>query len=222
MLKFWPDCPYPIFVGTNSPIDNWPGVTLLQADPQGWRAECLAQVAKIPASHLIVILDDFLFRGRVDQPLLSAFVSQVIQSNISYLRLLPMGKSLLRRITGIIRKNNDQPITRIEANRPFYSCLQIAIWRKEHFESMLRLQGSIWDFEHQRNQAVEHYAITGPSPFAYRHIVEKGRWLPDAQALLKDAGLPTDLGMRPSWSKWTRLKLLLDHVRYLILGYANH
>lgn len=222
ILKFWPDCPYPIFVGTNSPIGNWPKVTAVHADPQGWRAECLAQIAKIRATHLIVILDDFLFQGHVDQPLLSTLVSQAIQSSVSYLRLLPLGKSLRQRFSGTTRKSNLPPIQRIEADRPFYSCLQIAIWKKEHFESMLKLQGSIWDFEHQRNPAVDHFAVTGPSPFAYRHIVEKGRWLPDAQSLLKDAGLPTDLGARPRWSKWAYLRLLFDHIRFLTLGYANH
>jgi hypothetical protein len=222
ILKFWPDCPYPIFVGTNSPIGSWPQVTEVHSEPQGWRAECSKQVGKIRATHLIVLLDDFLFQGYVDQPLLSSLVSQVTQSNISYLRLLPMGKSLRQRFASIMRKHDGQQIQRIEEDRPFYSCLQIAIWKKDHFESMLNLQGSIWDFEHQRNPSVDHYSITGRSPFVYRHIVEKGRWLPDAKSLLRDAGLPTDLGTRPRWSKWAHLKLLLDHLRFLVLGYANH
>jgi hypothetical protein len=221
ILKFWPDCPYPIFVGTNSPLDKWPNVTSLLAKPQGWRAECLTQVARIQATHLIVILDDFLFQGPVDQDLLSVLVSKVTESSIAYLRLLPMGKSLRQRVTGT-RNHTAEQVQRIEPGRPFYSCLQIAIWKKQHFESMLKLQGSIWDFEHQRIPKVDHYSINGPSPFAYRHIVEKGRWLPDAKSLLRGAGLPSDLGTRPRWPKWAYLRLLFDHVRFLLLGYANH
>jgi len=98
----------------------------------------------------------------------------------------------------------------------------IAIWKKEHFDSMLKQKGSIWDFGYERDPAVEHYAVTGPSPFSYRHIVEKGRWLPDAQSLLKAAGLPTDLGARPRWSKWAHLRLLFDRIRFFILRYPTH
>lgn len=222
ILNFWPDCPYPIYVGVNSARGISPGVTPLTAEQGGWRKECSAQVAQIRATHLIVILDDFLFQGPVDQAKVSQLVHEAIASDISYLRLIPLGKSLFERISKKNGENTAGAINQIHEKRPFYSCLQIALWEKKHFEAMLKLDGSIWDFEHQRLIDVPHFTITDRSPFKYRHLIEKGRWLPNAKSLLHNAGLPTDLGYRPRWTMLRSLHLLVDHLKLIVLGYANH
>src|SRR5258708_24962 len=97
ILKYWSHCPYKIYVGLNTHCAIWPGITSLVARPSDWRGECLEQVAEIPETHLIVVLDDFLFLDRVDQNRLSTLVSEAMCSEISYMRLLPLGKSLLER-----------------------------------------------------------------------------------------------------------------------------
>jgi hypothetical protein len=172
--------------------------------------------------HLIVVLDDFLFQAPVDQNRLSLLVSQAIKSGFPYLRLLPLGKSLLQPLLRLPRVDSVTKVEEIAERRPFYSCLQIAILDKNHFVSMLELQGSIWDFEHQQRPGTRHYAITAAPPITYRHVVEKGRWLPYARLLFGRAGLSTDLGRRPIWPKWMNLRLALDEVRFYVLGYANH
>lgn len=192
------------------------------ARPSDWRTETLEQVAQIPESHLIVVLDDFLFQEPVNQARLSMLVSKVVSSGLPYLRLLPLGKSLTQRLLRFPRSPSTAGIQAIRETRPFYSCLQIAIWNKAHFASMLALKGSIWDFEHQRRVGVRHYAIMDSPPISYRHLVEKGRWLPYANSLLRRAGFSTDLGTRPIWHKWMNLRLFLDQVRFYVLGYANH
>src|SRR5260221_4227031 len=58
ILSYWPDCPYPIYVGLNTCEYISPRVTPLQAKASGWREECLAQIAQLSESHLIVVLDD--------------------------------------------------------------------------------------------------------------------------------------------------------------------
>jgi hypothetical protein len=222
IFKYWPDCPYPIYVGVNTSHKIWPGITSLVAKASEWRKECLEQVAQMSETHLIVVLDDFLFQERVDQSRLSMFVSKTVNSDLPYLRLLPLGKSLTQRLMRLPRAGSVFGVEAIGEGRPFYSGLQIAIWNKAHFSSLLELQGSIWDFEHQQRPGVSHYAITNRAPITYRHLVEKGRWLPYAKSLLEQTGLSTDLGTRPILKKWMSFRLLLDAVRYYVLGYANH
>src|ERR1700730_9750489 len=177
IFKYCPDCPYRIYIGVNSTVGTHRGVTSVLALPSDWRRETLQQVAQIPETHLIVVLDDFLFQEPVNQTRLSMLVSKVVSSGLPYLRLLPLGKSLAQRLIPFPRSRSAVEIQAIKETRPFYSCLQIAIWNKAHFASILRLEGSIWDFEHQRRAGVPHYAIIDSPPFAYRHLVEKGRWL---------------------------------------------
>jgi hypothetical protein len=222
LFKYWPDCPYPIYVGRNTHYGLGPNVTTLVARRSDWRMECYEHATQIAESHLIVILDDFLLQRPVDQHRLSKLVSEAVDLDLAYLRLQPLGRSILDRLVHLAGTRFMADIQAISEGRPFYSGLQIAIWNKAHFLTLLKLQGSIWDFEHHRKLGVPHYAITGCPPISYSHLVERGRWLPYAQLLLSQAGLPADLGVRPIWPKWINLRLLLDKVCFHIFGYANH
>lgn len=221
ILSYWRDCPYSIYVGLNTHEHISPRVIPLQAKPSGWREECLNQIAQMSESHLIVVLDDFLFQAPVDQSRLSSIVASAIALRLPYLRLLPLRKSLMEHFLPRTRVSFPPGIEAIDEKRPFYSSLQIAVWEKTHLVSLLKLHGSIWDFEHQRDAAL-HYVVSNAPPITYRHIVEKGRWLPYAKRLLNEAGLTSDLGKRKVWPRWTNIRILMDEMRFLVLGYANH
>jgi hypothetical protein len=218
VYKFWPDCPYPIYVGLNKQHDIGPRITPLVAQPSEWRRECLDQVAQIPQTHLIVLLDDFLFLRPVDQGGLASLLTLVRESNLQYLRLAPIRKSLLAEFFSLGKTGPDLGVRPIREGRPFYSGLQPSIWNKAHFMSLLELEGSIWDFEHHRISGAIHHVITGRSPISYSHLVDKGRWLPYARALLSRAGLSADLGTRPVWPAWIQLRLALDKARLHVFG----
>jgi hypothetical protein len=222
LRKFWPDCPYPIYVGLNSACDLGPKIETLIAPPSEWRKECREQVVQITASHLIVVLDDFLIQAPVDQAGMDMFVEEAIRRDLPYLRLMPLGRSLVQRVVDLFRPRTRADIREIEEGRPFYSGLQIAIWNKAHFLALLESTGSIWDFEHRGRPDSPHYAITGRQPILYSHLVEKGRWLPYAKTLLSRAGLPSDLGKRQSWPSWMSVRMAFDKIRFYVIGYANH
>src|SRR5262249_53950934 len=103
----------------------------------------------------------------------------------------------------------------------FYSALQIALWRKTHLLKMLHTPLSIWDFEHEYRPGSVHAAIGRDPPFLYRHLVERGCWLPYARSLLQRAGLSTELGARPVWSSSRYARLFADEVRWFLLGHAT-
>ena len=218
-FRYWPNCPYPIYVGLNTRTTEWAGVTSVTSKPTGWRQESLTQLAQLRETSLIVVLDDFLFKAPVEQARVAEFVSLACESDFSYLRLLPLRRSVFERL---LKFRPPSKVHAIREHRPFYSSLQIAIWKKTHFVEMLGYEGSIWDFEHRQIKGKKHFAITDKAPIAYSHLVEKGRWLPYAPSLLQKAGVKFELGVRPMWPKWMHLRLLLDEVRFHLFGYANH
>ena len=167
------------------------------------------------------MLDDFLIQATVNQERLADLVASAVKMNLDYLRLVPMGRSLAARMTGRRPAQISSAIERIRQRHPFYSGLQIAIWRKRHLLSMLQQPQSIWDFERHYIRGTTHCAITSDPPIVYRHLVEKGRWLPYARSLLRRAGLPAELGDRPTWSATRYGQLFLDEVRWVLLGYAT-
>jgi hypothetical protein len=179
------------------------------------------QIALIREEYLIVILDDFLLGSRVEQPRLSELVHMAVTSDFAYLRLVPLGRSLLARVTGWFPPEIRPSIQRIPSGHPFYSSLQIAIWRKRYLQSILEKPLSVWEFEHESMAGSVHCTIKDRPPFTYRHVVERGRWLPDASSLLQRAGLPAELGERPVWPKTKYARLFVDHIRWLVLGHSN-
>jgi hypothetical protein len=221
VLKFWPDCPYPIYVGLNSCIRPLRGGTAVLAPASEWYRECAFQLTQVTQDYVIVILDDFLVGAPVDQVRLTELVEDSVTLDLAYLRLVPLGRSLPARLTGWRPPELKPGIERVRTGRPFYSSLQIAIWRKGYLQSMLQKPLSIWEFEHECSPESVHCAIKDRPPIVYRHVVERGRWLPDARLLLQRAGLPTELGDRPVWPKSRYGRLFLDRVRWVVLGYAT-
>ncbi|WP_116812579.1 hypothetical protein [Steroidobacter cummioxidans] len=219
--KFWPTCRYPMYVGLNSCSRALLVGAPVIAPPTEWRREFTQQLAKIESDYVIVMLDDFLIQAPVDQDRLAHLVESTVRLNLDYLRLVPLGRSLLARATGRHPLEIDPGLQRIRERHPFYSALQIAIWRKSHLLSMLDRPMSIWEFERQCVREASHCAIKDRPPIAYRHLVEKGRWLPYARSLLRGAGFPSELGDRPVWPVTRYGQLFVEQLSWVVLGYAT-
>lgn len=221
VMKFWANRPYPLYVGMNTVRELPPHVSAVLAPPSQWHREFAEQLAQIPEEYVVLLLDDFLLYAPVDQPRMAHVIREAIALKLPYLRLVPLGKSLVARVTGRQPTLVRPDLERIPARHPFYCGLQATIWHKHYLQSLLQKQQSIWDFEHQSIPEALHCAVTHSPPIRYRHLVERGRWLPDAPSLLRRAGLPTELGDRPMWSKSRYIRLCLDRIRWTVLGYST-
>jgi hypothetical protein len=219
--KFWPGCAYPIYVGLNSRAPTLPVGVPIIAPPSEWRREFSQQLMQVELDYVIVLLDDFLIQASVDQDRLTRLVESAVRLELDYLRLVPLGRSLLARATGRHPLEIAPGLQRIRERHPFYSALQIAIWRKDHLLSMLEQPMSIWEFERQCVREASHCAIKDAPPIVYRHLVEKGRWQPYARALLRRAGFAPELGDRPAWPVTRYGQLFVDQLRWVVLGYAT-
>jgi hypothetical protein len=222
VFKYWCDCPYPVYVGLNSRPDRLPpNMTAILAPVSDWRSELATQLLQMNHTRLIVLLDDYLLEARVMQERLDGLLATFERLHLQYLRLSPLGLSLLERIVRLGQRFPDD-IRLISADRPFHSSLRIAIWQRQHLLAMLEKPGSIWDFEHQGRDGVRHFAIASRPPIRYQHLVEKGRWQPYARRLLRKAGLSDELGGRPAWPEWAYGRVWLDELRFFFHGIANH
>ncbi len=222
VFKFWPDCPYPVYAGFNSRPERLPSnITAVLAPVSDWRGELATQLRQVSHRHLIVFLDDYLLEARVMQERLDELLATFERLHLHYLRLSPLGLSLLERVARPGRLFPDD-IRLISADRPFHSSLRIAIWQREHLLAMLDESGTIWDFEHQGRDGVRHFAIVSRPPIRYQHLVDKGRWQPYARRLLRKVGLSDELGDRPVWPEWAYGRVWLAELRFFIHGIANH
>jgi hypothetical protein len=220
--RYWPDCPYERYVLLSTPAAQFahPGWRRIDSgSTSGWRPELIAGLRQIPEQydHLLLFLDDFLLTNSVDTTRLEQLLSQGLRMNAAYLRLVPLERAIWARYRLRPARNG---IDRIRSSEPYYSSLQLAMWQRQHLQDLLATPGNIWDFEHQRPAAGTHYAVTGPPPCRYVHVVEKGRWMPYAPQLFRAANIGFAPGSRPLLNRSYHRRHLLKKLQFGLTGYG--
>lgn len=223
--RLWPDCPWPRYVGlTRMPqeptINGFRPVAA--GEEAGWRHELRRQVAELPSdiTHILLMLDDFLLYERVDTAAIENFCTAAMARGVPYARLQPVSRSLLvsavRRIWAWASGREMHPLS---SSEPYYSSLQSTLWRRDHLVACLTLPNSIWDFEHIVPLGGGHYAST-QHLLRYRHVVERGKWLNDAAAIFRRAGLDFEPGQRSTHNTVYGLHWLKRRIRFALIGFT--
>jgi hypothetical protein len=220
LLRHWPECRYPIYAGFNQPVPTGGGFTPVYAPASGWRDELAAQLEQVRADHVLMLLDDFLFLGSVDAARIAELIEIAARQDLPYLRLIPVRRALLPRFALRWLRRGEAALEPVPESDPYYTSLQAVIWRRSYLLECLRLEKNIWKFEELRPPGGVHYAVSRHPPIPYRHVVEKGRWLPDARWLLRRAGMRDDLGSRLRWPWRYHLRRCAGLLWFEAFGYS--
>lgn len=189
----------------------------------GWRPELLSQMRLLPKNieYILLFLDDFLLLERVDNSSLERILKKAQGEELKHLRLIPISRAIVPQVFhALSRAFRASDWERVPDRMPYYSSLQVALWKRAHLEEMLELKGGIWDFENQWIPNVSHYAVTGTAPIKYVHVVEKGKWQTTAQRLFEAVNLSFSPGHRATLSPTRQFILKFSKVKFLIIGYS--
>src|SRR5690348_12286619 len=64
--KYWPDCPFPVYLGANSASYHDPCVHMLQSGAdESWSKNLKFFLSRIPTRYVLVLLEDFFLDGPV-------------------------------------------------------------------------------------------------------------------------------------------------------------
>lgn len=175
--RFWPDCPYPLYLGANAATYPDPSVRMVFAPQEGgWSSRVRGHVEQIPARHVLLILEDCLLRA----PVVTADVERCVNAMdvlaARMIRLVPNPKPDVR-LTGV------PWMGALSEGAPYRASTMASIWRRETLLELLRPGESIWEFE--VNGSVRSTALGGgffctwTPVLQYGHnVVEKGKWFP--------------------------------------------
>lgn len=190
--KYWPECPYKVYLGTDT--GAYPGVNnIVVGEDRGWGSNCLHILKQIPEERIIFFQEDFLIQGRVDNERVEKFVTHAHDFNIGCLRMVACpGPSADWQACDVLGT--------IGATDPYRLSMQLAIWDKSVFQSLVKEGQNPWEIE-VRNQQL---AALNPKPFLcvnadtpqpvpyYITAVVKGEWQDGALDLLRKEGIPTE------------------------------
>jgi len=212
--KYWPDCPFPVYLGTNSRtwLDERVRVIKVGSDIS-WAETTLRMVSAVPTPYILWFLDDFLVWKHVDTPTVQSLFVEMKQLNADYLRLRPLPRP-------------DWPVPghprigQIRPGAPYRCALEIAFWRREVLMDLLAPGESPWDMEKagsRRSDERPGFYSTWKPVFKRTNGLERGKWILNNLPRLKREGIsiPPDhviMTLTEQISYWLRF-----HIYHVVL-----
>lgn len=202
-LRYWPDCPFEVYLGTDCGTFDDPRVTTLAVGNRQWSNRLRACLERIRAHYVLLLLEDYFFTEAIRTETILTHLHSLRALEGTVLRLYPRpGPDLPLKGRG--------DIGRIHAKAPYRISTQAAIWNGVRLAALLRDDESIWDFERkgslrsQRN--IDGFYSTYEVALPYRQVVERGQWFRRAAKYYEEQQIGCDFGARPVMGPLTAIK----------------
>ncbi|MGA8324201.1 MAG: hypothetical protein WBE48_14970 [Xanthobacteraceae bacterium] len=194
--RFWPDLPYPLYLISNHLAFSDERVTsLCVGDDVSWSETLARGLERVPSRYVLLILDDFFLAAPVDTALVQRMHATMVDKDAAYLRLVPNPKADI--------PFADMPeIGTVAKGAPYRASLQMAFWNRRKLLDLLRREESAWDFElkgSRRSDAMSEPFLSvcdGGPTIPYRHVLRRGKLLPDAVRFFAPLGVSFDFSKR--------------------------
>ena len=176
-FEYWPDCPYPVYVGSNSvQADNDNVLTLKSKNnSQNWSCRVVKHLSMIDSKYVLLMLDDYFLSGAVDTSKIERVLSYMDAFDAHMVRLHPLPKpdkgvpgckelGLIN--VGSVARVNTQP----------------SIWKRDTLISLIKDDESLWEFEINASVRSNHYSggfFSSWDPLiTYNETIKNGLWRP--------------------------------------------
>ncbi len=140
-FRYWPDCPYSVYLCANATFYEDPRVTtLLIGADTSWSSNLKRCLERFPAKYIILLQEDFLFTKLVDTRRICELVDYSRTRRAACLRLFPSPPPE--------KTMTDNPgVGEILRGAAYRVSLQSAIWEKAALYELLEEGESPWDLE---------------------------------------------------------------------------
>lgn len=228
LQRHWPDCPYRIYLGSNSlKYDDPRVITLFSDKGLVWADSCLDYLAQIPEPNVLLWLEDFFLRSRVNSRDIAGAYAEFCRVNAKTFRLVcrPGPAKLLP----------GAEYGRLEPGTDYRISTQAAFWRKDFLKGMILPGESIWEFEINGSRRSDNYedGFYGVKrdllPYGH-HVVQRGKWFPWEAWYFGRMNIGCDFSRRAIMpvgvtAKWLLRKMAgmigLGRIRKSLLGRAS-
>ncbi|HET6991917.1 MAG TPA: hypothetical protein VFJ43_11365, partial [Bacteroidia bacterium] len=207
--KYWPTCPFPVYLGTNESGFDFAGVNILHSGKAlDWSSDTIAILGQIPQDYIILLLEDYFLEKPVDEEWLNECIRFTKEKNASFMRIASFRKDHFSMYAFDETKENAKfGISRPDA--PYRINLQAGIWNRTDFLQLITKGESPWEFEVNGSvrsvssskpvlgitEASGSDVIAGPIPYLCTAIT-KGTWMREAIELCKKENIELDLKSR--------------------------
>jgi hypothetical protein len=201
-FRRWPECPYPVYLGTNSGRYDDPRVTTIDVGADlSWASGVQSMLDRLGSEHVALFLEDFLILKPVDGVTIANFLDIARRERVASIRLSPLPPP--SKLPSRAVPTHPQ-LGIVEPGTGYRVSVQPAIWRVDALRRYLVPGFSPWQFEEIGSRLSDYTDDVFWGPFqpavVYEHAIEKGRWKQAGLAICRDAGVAVDLGARPAFA----------------------
>lgn len=188
--KYWPDCPFPVFLASNEcKYEDSKVKPILIGPDKDYSSNLLAIVKQVGSPWLILWLEDVFIISKIDTARIKKLIGDAQNDNAGYLKLITSTPWALV-------KDKKQEIGPIPKGVKYRSGLGLGLWNKETLLKLLKPGESAWqiDRSNRSNSLSEPFYALTPNvksnpPVPVLNSVIKGRWNRDALSFLAKEGL---------------------------------
>jgi hypothetical protein len=189
--KFWPDCPFDVYLLSNKISVNIPRVqSLLVGQDISWSDNLHKALSQLKKDYIFLFLDDLFLYDTVKTSEVLKIFDWAIKSNINYLRMNPSPKP---------DKPCNELVGYVSKGTIYRTSTVLSLWRKNVLLDLLIPGESAWDFEINgsiRSDKYDRFYSTWKSYFPVINGVIRGKWRRSMVKKLKYLGIEVNLNKR--------------------------
>lgn len=189
--KFWPRCPFNVYLGSNTKKFHHTGVrTILSGPGIDWSSDLLAILDLIKEEYLYIWMEDFFPVGIVDTNLFQRTFQFMEKANVNHVHMQPY-----IRPDGIC----DDKLFGFYGKGIPYRVNAPGFWKKSHLRELLIPGENPWKFEimgSYRASYYDGYYCINKQVFQFIRIVEKGAIRREAYNYCMKSGVSLDIHRR--------------------------
>lgn len=209
-FKYWPDCPYPIYLISESIVYPDSRVKMISVKDEDWSTRIITALKSISQPDVIFMVEDYLIDRPVNTKQIELLVDYMHKRKAGYLGFVPNPEP-------DISCDDNSIVGEVSKGSAYRLSTQAAVWNKDILLRLLRKGESIWDFEingtnrtndlnviflRLKKDPHNNYPIHYPGYTG----VTRGRWSLEAVKLCKKEGIQIDLTVRQKEKRSDRFK----------------
>jgi hypothetical protein len=219
----WRDCHWPRYVGFTSKQPDIYGFKAIAAKtPSDWCGELGDQLDSLPheIEYVLRMDEDALIMSPVSGSELNAIADLMVRHDLAYVRLVPVTRNIPGRIIEYFRRKLDKrPLRPISFSEPYYSSVELAIWKRNYLRSLLGQVKTNRELEHKVTSE-RHYAVWKPI-IDQDQIVTGGKWALRAPRRLAQQGIRLDVSKREFQTLGSWLRRARQRISFELAGFLS-
>lgn len=190
--KYWPDCPYKVYMITDFGEHPFPNMITIGKD-MGFSSNLKYGLSNIPEEYIIYFQEDYFF--------MNVFNTEKIREYVEYMKNNDVGCVRLAPCPDPTAPSEKEDLGALQPGDDYRISTQTAIWNKKLLDSLLFDGETGGDFEIKGSKRVNKMSVKMlstyrdlPNPVISYYItgIVRGTWQDGALELLKKEKIPTD------------------------------